>query len=937
MSANPMLNFTMVDQQEIYLPSNREKCGSHMAQSFMVHLQGRFSAIREDDQKTRYTDEDTESVVEVVEEVCSLGAAEQGSSTCASEESTTSSQCFQSDIPASPSAPPVADRQKGHACQSSATCHGPQVEAYERVFSGDAIDGQPAKHPGGSQLGRKRGVCDYNDVELYDCQPLSHEELLNDLRHDSFLFQDAGESPAAASKSYSVPGNSHGLTARMKAKIEARAAAEADLVRDYAALSRKERENLIISDLHQIRERQEQPANSLASGQVASSAGHSMEIGEETWINCDDCGKWRRIYDNHSINVIRTFRRASKLLKSPQMSNHFFCSMIQDLTCDVVNPFPHDLPWPLTARSLRKTGAETSTGSKTGESGAKVSVLPVELSGEGIDPSSACPLLPAPCSCPLCKVLTSRPADSADSGHSTPSKKPRTDATRPAPEGSEGLGPRAEPCAAPGSSSGPRAADKGRALPQPLSPEDVTCSTQFDSSNKGPRADDDGGSGGGGRHPKLCEVDLCPLPQPAKRWHTITDKTVAGGRDWTRHIGITICDACFSFFRRNGTFDRSFRKPEETKSLCKPTEPSPSKPAEASSASTPRDKKKEEICAKSLPMPQVKERRNEVSPVKPCTTSQHPAQTGTKTMESSLKPVGSLKSSESKFIAPELSTIPMKARKTDAIYYNSKVGRNGKWCSKLRALRCVNCSCRMDRCICKKKKKNPRSSDDSRASAQAEESSEPREVKPAGESGGGGSESESSEFEIIEEQYDSSNDSMSWEDEVEGEQSERVCSSNAATFDVAELVMVQEEQGIADAPTQPPVLDVSPREGPQLPPRPEASVAPVAGATSSSPVSEGPCVREAEAESPVQQEEERLPIKLRIPRWRLGCDAFLRPYQDREPEQASLDSISEALQVMGQTVRGMRESLSSFGSSLSSEIAQLRQTVLESGEWESLH
>ena len=527
--------------------------------------------------------------------------------------------------------------------------------------------------------------------------------------------------------------------------------------------------------------------------------------------------------------------------------------------------------------------------------------------------------------------MTDYVSDSADSGQSTPNKKQRLEPARAAPEASEGAS-KGESVGKEGTasndSSAPKAAEKGRMFPQPLSPEDVTCSAHFDNVNKGARSDDKDNDNAA-RNPKLCEVDLCPLQQPAKRWHTITDKTVAGGRDWTRYIGITICDACFSFFRRNGTFDRSFRKPEETRSPCKLAESSPSKQPEPSGVSIPRDKKKDKSCAKLLQIQQPTTLKAEATTAKPISKVFH-AQPVARKNEVHIKPFSSMDKSESKFIAPELSTIPMKARKTDAIYYNSKVGRNGKWCSKLKALRCITCSCRMDRCICRKKKKSTRPTNYAQPLAPSEKSSEPRDTS-AGQSGGELSESECSEFEIIEEDCDSSNDSMSWED-ADSDASERVVSHKASHVNVTEVEIEEDDRG--GPSSLPPALVASELEDLGLLPSADGGGAGVRAAVEPHLEGEDADRRELKAEHPPEQRDKQKPIKVRIPRWRLGCEDFLRPYRD-ESEQANLDSISEALEGMGNTVRGLEDSLSSIGSSLASQIAELRQTVLET-EWESL-
>ena len=42
----------------------------------------------------------------------------------------------------------------------------------------------------------------------------------------------------------------------------------------------------------------------------------------------------------------------------------------------------------------------------------------------------------------------------------------------------------------------------------------------------------------------------------------VTPDTTAGGRDWTSLMGKTLCDSCYSTFRKHGTFIRSVRTPE---------------------------------------------------------------------------------------------------------------------------------------------------------------------------------------------------------------------------------------------------------------------------------------------------------------------------------------------------------------------------------------
>jgi len=51
-------------------------------------------------------------------------------------------------------------------------------------------------------------------------------------------------------------------------------------------------------------------------------------------------------------------------------------------------------------------------------------------------------------------------------------------------------------------------------------------------------------------------------PQPSIKWRVVTPDTTAGGRDWTSLMGKTLCDSCYSTFRKHGTFIRSVRTPE---------------------------------------------------------------------------------------------------------------------------------------------------------------------------------------------------------------------------------------------------------------------------------------------------------------------------------------------------------------------------------------
>ena len=45
----------------------------------------------------------------------------------------------------------------------------------------------------------------------------------------------------------------------------------------------------------------------------------------------------------------------------------------------------------------------------------------------------------------------------------------------------------------------------------------------------------------------------------SKKWRVVTEGTSAGGRDWDALVGKTLCDSCYSTFRKHGTFVRSIR------------------------------------------------------------------------------------------------------------------------------------------------------------------------------------------------------------------------------------------------------------------------------------------------------------------------------------------------------------------------------------------
>ena len=58
---------------------------------------------------------------------------------------------------------------------------------------------------------------------------------------------------------------------------------------------------------------------------------------------------------------------------------------------------------------------------------------------------------------------------------------------------------------------------------------------------------------------KVCAYELCPSPMHSSKWRIVTEGTSAGGRDWDALVGKTLCDSCYSTFRKHGTFARSIR------------------------------------------------------------------------------------------------------------------------------------------------------------------------------------------------------------------------------------------------------------------------------------------------------------------------------------------------------------------------------------------
>jgi len=58
---------------------------------------------------------------------------------------------------------------------------------------------------------------------------------------------------------------------------------------------------------------------------------------------------------------------------------------------------------------------------------------------------------------------------------------------------------------------------------------------------------------------RMCSLQDCPAPTHSKKWRIVSKKTSAGNRNWTWMIGQTLCDSCYSSFRKHGTFVRSVR------------------------------------------------------------------------------------------------------------------------------------------------------------------------------------------------------------------------------------------------------------------------------------------------------------------------------------------------------------------------------------------
>lgn len=61
---------------------------------------------------------------------------------------------------------------------------------------------------------------------------------------------------------------------------------------------------------------------------------------------------------------------------------------------------------------------------------------------------------------------------------------------------------------------------------------------------------------------RTCLYEHCPSPMHSSKWRVVTATTVAGNRDWQSLFGMTLCDSCYSTYRKHGTFIRSVRTAE---------------------------------------------------------------------------------------------------------------------------------------------------------------------------------------------------------------------------------------------------------------------------------------------------------------------------------------------------------------------------------------
>ena len=66
----------------------------------------------------------------------------------------------------------------------------------------------------------------------------------------------------------------------------------------------------------------------------------------------------------------------------------------------------------------------------------------------------------------------------------------------------------------------------------------------------------------GSKGQKMCCYAQCPSQLHSKKWRVVTAGTTAGSQNWATLVGQTLCDSCYSTFRKHGTFIRSVRTHE---------------------------------------------------------------------------------------------------------------------------------------------------------------------------------------------------------------------------------------------------------------------------------------------------------------------------------------------------------------------------------------
>lgn len=152
------------------------------------------------------------------------------------------------------------------------------------------------------------------------------------------------------------------------------------------------------------------------------------------------------------------------------------------------------------------------------------------------------------------------PAEYTPSEENNPYAKPyrfqwRTSAASASRARISGRGTCAAPAMPAGPSSSPsspasraQASAPAAALPRQLKPK--STSTKASS-----------GAMAGKQH-RVCFYEQCPSPLQSNKWRIVTCGTTAGGRAWGSLVGKTLCDSCYSTFRKHGTLVRSVRTPE---------------------------------------------------------------------------------------------------------------------------------------------------------------------------------------------------------------------------------------------------------------------------------------------------------------------------------------------------------------------------------------